>query len=75
MHPSSLITGLSVTTVTGERLRPPSPASWLGGGLVPWVDRASDQSMDMCTWSVWSLSPLYDCQPVAGNQICLYQIT
>lgn len=51
-----------------------APAGTLAGRGPVIVDRAG-QSIDMCTWSVWSLSPLYDCQPVAGNQICLNQIT
>lgn len=29
----------------------------------------------MWTWSVWFDGPLYDFQPVAGNQICRFQIT
>ena len=57
-----------------RRSRPPSGRGGPGGGLT--VSRsAPGQSSDTCTWSVWSLAPLYDFQPVAGNQICLYQIT
>ena len=37
-------------------------------------DRAG-QSSDMWTWSVWFDGPLYELQPVAGNQICRFQIT
>ena len=29
----------------------------------------------MWTWSVWFDGPLYELQPVAGNQICRFQMT
>ena len=50
----------------------PRPPEVDGGRL---LCRGRSYNIDTCTWSVCALGPWYDFQPVAGNQICLNQIT
>ncbi len=64
------------------RSRASPPAGPRCGACPPHRRRPTrpDYNTDRCTWFVWSLdgSPLaepYDFQPVAGSQICRYQIT